>query len=70
MRGHHHHQRGPKGHPGYRRAMRARRWMKENPTNEEIIAMLEEHQRDLEQEVASVADRIRTLKDETATANA
>ncbi len=44
--------------------MRARRWMRENPSNEEIIAMLEEYQRDLEQEVANVADRIRHLKDD------
>lgn len=59
MRGPHHH-RGPH----FRRAMHARRWMRENPTNAEIIAMLEEHQRDLEEEVAKVAGRIRRLREE------
>ena len=59
MRGSHHH----KG-PHLRRAMHARRWMRENPTNEEIVAMLEEYQRDLEEEVANVAGRIRRLREE------
>lgn len=58
------HSRHCRGNPAFHRAMRARRWMKENPTNEEIIAMLEEHQRDLEQEVENIADRIRSLQDE------
>jgi hypothetical protein len=40
--------------------------MKENPTNDQIIAMLEEYQRDLEEEVANVADRIRRLREEMA----
>ncbi len=44
--------------------MHARRWMRENPTNEEIVAMLEEYQRDLEEEVANVAGRIRRLREE------
>lgn len=61
MKKHHKHH---MGHPGVRRAMRARRWMKENPTDEEIIAMLEEYQQDLEEEVATVAERIRRLKEE------
>ena len=58
--------RGPHHHKGshFRRAMHARRWMRENPTNEEIIAMLEEYQRDLEEEVAKVAGRIRRLREE------
>ena len=34
------------------------------PNREEWLAALEEHQRDLEQEVADVADLIRRLKDE------
>ena len=58
-----------RGHPGFRRAMRARRWMKENPTNEEIISMLEEYQRDLEEEVATTAERVRRLKDEVVSAD-
>ncbi len=64
MKGHHSHH--GRGNPKFRRAMRARRWMKENPTPEEIIAMLEEHQRDLEQEVENVAARIRSLEEELA----
>lgn len=48
--------------------MHARRWMREHPTNEEIVEMLEEHQRDLEEEVATVADRIRRLRQEMADA--
>lgn len=59
MRGPHHR----KG-PHFRRAMQARRWMRDNPTNEEIITMLEEYQRDLEEEVAKVAGRIRRLREE------
>lgn len=64
MRGPHHH----KGGAHLRRAMHARRWMREHPTNEEIVEMLEEHQRDLEEEVATVADRIRRLRQEMADA--
>ena len=40
------------------------------PNAEQLLARLEEHQRDLEQEVADVADLIRRLKEqqpETAT---
>ncbi len=48
MCGHHH---------GHRR-FRGRRF----PTSEELLQKLEEHQRDLEQEVADVADLIRRLK--------
>jgi hypothetical protein len=62
--------RGPHHHKGahFRRAMHARRWMREHPTNEEITTMLEEYQRDLEEEVANVADRIRRLRQEMADA--
>ena len=61
-----------KGHYGHaagamwgRRARhwKARMWLHENPSTDELIAMLEEYQRDLEQEVANVADRIRELKE-------
>jgi hypothetical protein len=36
------------------------------PTSEELLSALEEHQRDLEQEVADVADLIRRLREEKA----
>lgn len=34
------------------------------PNREELLRLLEEHQRDLEQEVADVADLIRRLREE------
>lgn len=60
VRGHH-------GHAGAFRGRRAkhwaaRMWLYENPAPEDIIKMLEEYQRDLEQEVESVAQRIAELK--------
>ena len=36
------------------------------PSSEELLKTLEEHQRDLEQEVADVADLIRRLREEKA----
>ena len=62
MRGHY----GPG--PGATRGRRARHWkarmwLHENPTSGELIKMLEEYQRDLEQEVETVADRIREIKE-------
>jgi hypothetical protein len=36
------------------------------PNSEELLKMLEEHQKDLEQEVADVADLIRRLREEKA----
>ena len=36
------------------------------PTSEELLNALEEHQKDLEQEVADVAELIRRLKQEQA----
>jgi hypothetical protein len=57
----HRHFRGGPGHHGHRRF----------PSREEWLRRLEEHQRDLEQEIADVADVIRHLKgdqpSETAT---
>lgn len=50
------------GHPGRSSRARARWWMYENPGTDEIIEMLEEHQRDLEQEVANIASRIKEMK--------
>ena len=49
--------------PRARRAMRARRWLRGHPTNDDIVAMLEDYQRDLEEETARVAERIRRLRD-------
>ena len=64
MHRHHRHQRsGGCCGPGFGR--------RGYPTREEWIQALEDHQKDLEQEVADVADLIRRLKEEkveTATA--
>lgn len=46
---------------GYGRRGRARFRV---PNREELLERLEEHQRDLEQEVADVADLIRRLREE------
>jgi hypothetical protein len=40
------------------------------PSAQELLRALEEHQRDLEQEVADVADLIRRLREEEAQATA
>jgi hypothetical protein len=47
---------------GHRGCGRGRRF----PSSEELLKALEEHQRDLEQEVADVADLIRRLREEKA----
>ncbi len=60
---------GRRHHGGWRRGPGFRR--KRFPSREEWLQTLEEYQRDLEQEVADVADLIRHLKDQpsdTATA--
>ena len=60
---HRHHRRGSRR---YGHGFRGRRF----PNRKEWLRALEEHQRDLEQETADVADLIRRLKDdptETAT---
>jgi hypothetical protein len=49
-------------HHGHRGCGRGRRF----PSSEELLKALEEHQRDLEQEVADVADLIRRLREEKA----
>ena len=56
---------GSRGHGGHGRSSRsrARQWMWENPAPDEIIEMLEEYQRDLEQEVANIASRIKEMKE-------
>ena len=56
---HRHHRRGARryGHRSHGRRF---------PNREEWLRALEEHQRDLEQETADVADLIRRLKDEPA----
>ncbi len=53
--GHSHEHRG-RGH----RSLRHR-----YPNRDELLGKLEEHQKDLEQEVADVADLIRRLRDES-----
>jgi hypothetical protein len=55
---HRHHRRGSRR---YGHGFRGRRF----PNREEWLRALEEHQRDLEQETADVADLIRRLKDES-----
>jgi ADP-dependent phosphofructokinase/glucokinase len=55
MHGRHRHRRGGGCGPGFRRRVGDR---------EEWLRRLEEYQRDLEQEVADVADLIRRLKEE------
>jgi len=49
---------------GYRGCGRGRH--RRFPSSEELLKALEEHQRDLEQEVADVADLIRRLREEKA----
>lgn len=56
---HRHHRRGGRR---YGRGFHGRRF----PNREEWLRALEEHQRDLEQETADVADLIRRLKDQPA----
>jgi hypothetical protein len=56
---HRHHRRGGRR---YGPAFHGRRF----PNREEWLRALEEHQRDLEQEIADVADLIRRLKDQPA----
>jgi hypothetical protein len=50
------------GHRGHRRGFGFRR--KRYPNADELLESLEEHQRDLEQEAADVADLIRRLKEQ------
>ncbi|MGH3019661.1 MAG: hypothetical protein ACRDNR_05800 [Gaiellaceae bacterium] len=56
---HRHHRRGGRR---YGHGLHGRRF----PNREEWLRALEEHQRDLEQEIADVADLIRRLKDQPA----
>lgn len=46
----------------YGRYSRAQQWMYENPSDEEIVAFLEEYQRDLEQQIEDVRTRIEDIK--------
>ncbi len=43
-------------------------WWREEMSRDDLVAMLEEYQRDLEQEVEDVAERIKRLKEEKANA--
>lgn len=45
---------------------RSRRWAgRRAPSREELLAALEERQKDLEQEIADIHDLVRRLRDET-----
>lgn len=48
----------------HRHRRRGRRARFRYPSSDELLSSLEEHQRDLEQEVADVADLIRRLREE------
>jgi hypothetical protein len=43
-----------------------RRWARRMPSREELLQVLEERQKDLEQEVADIDDLLRRLRDETS----
>jgi hypothetical protein len=43
----------------------SRRWSRRFPNRDELLETLEERQKDLEQEVADIADLIRRLRDES-----
>jgi hypothetical protein len=43
---------------------RHRGWPRRIPSREELLPILEERQKDLEQEIADIADLIRRLRDE------
>lgn len=47
---------------GYGKSSRAERWLYENPTEDQIVAFLEEFQRDLEQQIEDVRTRIEEVK--------
>ena len=47
------------------RTCRHGRWARRVPNRDELLHSLEERQKDLEQEVADIADLIRRLRDET-----
>ena len=53
-------------HHGGHHHGRCGRFGRRFPTSEELLRALEEHQKDLEQEVADVAELIRRLKQEQA----
>jgi len=52
-----------RGHERRRRTRRA-------PNREQLLQALEERQKDLEQEIADIHDRLRRLRDQTATPSA
>jgi hypothetical protein len=47
---------------------RHRRWARRVPNRDELLRILEERQKDLEQEVADIADLIRRLRNGEAAA--
>jgi hypothetical protein len=44
-----------------------RRWTRRLPNREELLQVLEERQKDLEQEIADIHDLLRRLREESAT---
>jgi hypothetical protein len=44
-----------------------RRWTRRVPNREELLSVLEERQKDLEQEIADIHDLLRRLREENAT---
>jgi len=58
----HHHHHGPPGH-GFRRGRGRMFFRGPFPNRQELLARLESYQRDLEQELADVADVIAHLRD-------
>lgn len=63
MRVHHHHHHEHRG-PGFRRGRGARMFFRGPfPNRQELLERLESYQRDLEQELADVADVIAHLRD-------
>ena len=60
----HHHHHGHHGGPGFGRRRGARMFFRGPfPNRQELLARLESYQRDLEQELADVADVIAHLRD-------
>jgi len=49
---------------------RHRKWTRRVPNRDELLRVLEERQRDLEQEIADIHDLLRRLREESATSPA
>jgi hypothetical protein len=49
------------------RSRRHMRWTRRVPNRDELLSVLEERQKDLEQEIADIHDLLRRLREENAT---